>query len=106
MSNTKQNAYAVLKLCEDDPNYDHSDLKTDICGHIAIHRGLPIRSQLGNFNWKIFVEHIGFEGREWDLWSLLCEDWLPKEVALARFARMIVEVHGYNGEVPSSLRLL
>lgn len=107
MSTTKQNAYEVLKLCEDDPDYDHADIHKDICGHIAIHRGLPIHGPLGNFNWKTFVAHIGFEERDWDLWHLLCEDWLPKDVALERFARMIIEVHGYNGnQLPKSLVLL
>lgn len=107
MTDTKANAYAVLRLCEADPDYNHEQIEHDITKHIVAHSGIPRMDDEGRFNWSLLVAHIGFEENEWDLWRLLCDDWLTKEQALAKFARMIVEIHGYeNGKVPASLRLL
>lgn len=103
---TKDNAYAVLKLCQDDPHYNHDSLDTDICGHIAQHAGMARKDENGNFNWNYFVNHIGFAEKEWELWQLLNMD-LPKDAVMRRFARMIVEIHGPAEEgIPSVLRLL
>jgi hypothetical protein len=104
---TKTNAYAVLRLCEEDPHYDHKHLTTDICGHIAQHAQTELFDDNGAFQWPYFVNHIGLAEVEWPLWQLLCEDQLEKHVALRRFAAMILQVHGpAETGVPSILRLL
>jgi hypothetical protein len=107
---TKANAYAVLKLCLDDPHYSNADLQTDICGHIAKHMGREhfIDKETGTFPWSLYVNHIGMAEYEWPLWQLLLKDWLSKEEALKVFAEMILFVHGPEDGVgiPENLRLL
>jgi hypothetical protein len=103
---TKDNAYAVLKLCLESTTYDHNDLDHDICGHIAQHMGVPRVSEDGIFRWSSFYNHIGFAEYEWQLWQLLNMD-LTKEQALKKFAEMILFIHGRSDSgIPENLRLL
>jgi hypothetical protein len=104
----KQNAYAVLQLCLEDPDYDHENLKTDICGHIVTHMGLTdVHDENGRFLWKTIADHIGMLEYEHRLWEILCEDWLTKDAALKKFAKMILDIHGpAESGVPENLRLL
>jgi len=104
---TKANAYAVLQLCLDDPDFSNEHVNTDIVGHIAQHMGRPVLID-GLLRLKELCAHIGFEELEYDLWQLGLHDQLPKDVVLRHFARMILRTHGpEEGKgVPSNLRLL
>jgi hypothetical protein len=100
---TKANAYAVLELCQNDPNYSNMSLDTDISRHIRNHMGIVDWP-----TWRPLYEHIGFtdeQGRE--LWYLLDDEELSKENALFQFERMIEQQHGtLEGMFPVARRLL
>ncbi len=100
---TKANAYAVLEMCQNDPDYSNMTLNTDISRHIRNHMGIVEWP-----TWRPLYEHIGFtdeQGRE--LWSLLDQEDLPKESVLFQFEQMIEHQHGpLPGMFPVARRLL
>lgn len=97
----KENAIAVLRLCEDDPEYDNLRLETDIAGHIMQHMGIEKWP-----TWRPIYEYIGFDMQQGaELWYLLNEEW-PKDRVLRVFHHMIEKAHGPVNHVPASRRLL
>ena len=99
---TKANAYAVLELCEEDPDYSNWSLDTDISRHIRSHMGITDWP-----TWQPLCDHIGFDREQGSLlWALLNEEDWAKERVLYVFAKMVEDVHGPNGAVPKSRRIL
>lgn len=106
---SKRNAYAVLRLCEDDPNYDHEHFETDIIGHVAAHMDQPLIDANMRMPWGLYINHIGMAEMEYSMHQLcVVHTELSKEAALRWFAELVLAVHGpeEGAGVPSALRLL
>lgn len=105
----KTNAYEVLRLCREDPNYDHEHFETDIIGHVAAHMGQPLMDVNHRMPWDLYINHIGMAEMEYSM-HVLCvvHTELSKDAALRKFAELILAVHGpdENEGVPENLRLL